>query len=1335
MTPPPSVRWEVWAVGLVAALGFWLIDPIWPWAIAAAVMSLVVVVLAARMGRPALVAVSVLGLAGSGAALHTSWLVNAIEQRWPEVRESLISRAEARLGSTLADAVATVEALADRGARLATNSREATFKLLEGGLAIRSPEQGVVVFAQSGEPWAWAGTMRIPVSPMGPSLRVRITPFYVVLEAERSENGRSAVAQLVLTADSAVPDRDATVAVRFARATGSDLRFLEPRSDLGGDAFDYCVPECDPLDMHPDTLFSVVPVPPAQGTLKLRVLERGGRRVAVAVALALAVLFVVAGSRLRLLTIVGFAALLVLTPFGSRLWLEPLFSPSTYFLPVRGPLHASAGGLLVVAGLALILVSIGWNRVTLRWARIASVVVLAVVAVPFVLLLLASGVTVPDVGIGVGRWLSWVAAVGLVGTASLATIALFVRLSQLEQFGRRATWIACTWSFVLVLVGLRLWTPGIPWPVWYLALWLPALFLVVRSAGRVRVIFSSAWVAGSLAVLLVWGEVVDGRLLNAERDVGRLAEPVDPVALGALDEFAAVLRGDSVPRTAADLYTRWLRSPLSRDDYPATLATWSPDGEQIARLDLADLAFPQAIIRSTAAAVVAEDTTFLRDFALQTGVHYLLAALLPDRFVVTVAVGPRSRAVQPIRVARFLRGERQVGENYEVSISDRARGNRATERVRWRRQGADIVGQRTLEFLAGLREVQVRVPLGGTVDLLVRGALLAGVISLLAMLFWLLGEATWGGLAVDPQLLRQAIRGESYRNRLTLALAIFFFVPTLAFAAWSAGRLRVEVRTSRDLVIGQTLQNAAGAQLELAVMSGRSEDRIDDLARQLDAELLLYRDGQLLHSSARVLSQLGIVEPYMPPSVYRQIALGQESTLQTTVDRGIGGRLTRVGYRAVNTAADRSVVLAVPLLVQDPKLSHDQLDIFYALSVVILLGFVAASGLATKAGRTLAYPVQVLSDAASAVGRGDKLRPLEPGMPTEFVPVVHAFERMAADVTSHQAALKDTLNFTGAVLRNVATGVVALGRDLRVTTANPSAVELLGLEPRPYEPIDKQTGPEWAELWAWVRDFVAGPRESDATEFTVGEKRIRAQVAVFIAKGERGCVLALDDATELALAERVLAWGEMARQVAHEIKNPLTPIRLGVQHLQRTYHDRRGDFDATLGKTSHQILAEIERLDAIARAFSRFGAPPAEAGPLERVDLVEMAQETASLYTMGGGTSVTVRAGGEVVGRVRKDELKEVLINLIENARGAGATEVIVAVVRGPSQACVTVQDNGSGISHRDLPRIFEPRFSTTSSGTGLGLAICKRLVESWGSTIDAASEVGRGTTFTLRIG
>src|SRR5437867_9212462 len=113
-----------------------------------------------------------------------------------------------------------------------------------------------------------------------------------------------------------------------------------------------------------------------------------------------------------------------------------------------------------------------------------------------------------------------------------------------------------------------------------------------------------------------------------------------------------------------------------------------------------------------------------------------------------------------------------------------------------------------------------------------------------------------------------------------------------------------------------------------------------------------------------------------------------------------------------------------------------------------------------------------------------------------------------------------------------------------------------------------------------------------------------------------GCVVALDDATALTRAARVLAWGEMARQVAHEIKNPLTPIRLGIQHLQRARDKKDGrDFDATLAETAGRILAEIDRLDAIARAFSRFASPAAEARPLQPVDVLAVAREVVHLYT------------------------------------------------------------------------------------------------------------------------
>jgi nitrogen fixation/metabolism regulation signal transduction histidine kinase len=302
---------------------------------------------------------------------------------------------------------------------------------------------------------------------------------------------------------------------------------------------------------------------------------------------------------------------------------------------------------------------------------------------------------------------------------------------------------------------------------------------------------------------------------------------------------------------------------------------------------------------------------------------------------------------------------------------------------------------------------------------------------------------------------------------------------------------------------------------------------------------------------------------------------------------------------------------------------------------------------------------------------------------------------------------------------------------LRVTTANGRAAELVGraLEPGDALPPEARA---WVPVWDAVRDFLARGKDTIAErEFTIGASQIRVQVAP-LGPEPRGCVVALDDTTALTRAARVLAWGEMARQVAHEIKNPLTPIRLGIQHLLRV--SRTGeDFDATLHDTARRILSEIDRLDAIARAFSRFGSPGEDVVPLEPVDLYAAAREVVQLYTLGGPARA---ARFEVVGETgapvlaRRDEVKEVLVNLLENARTAEARHVVVRVpADGPR---VLVEDDGHGIPPEILPRVFEPAFSTTSSGSGLGLAIARRLVESWGGTIELTSAPGRGTTVTI---
>ncbi|MBA2688500.1 MAG: hypothetical protein H0U64_10400 [Gemmatimonadaceae bacterium] len=211
---------------------------------------------------------------------------------------------------------------------------------------------------------------------------------------------------------------------------------------------------------------------------------------------------------------------------------------------------------------------------------------------------------------------------------------------------------------------------------------------------------------------------------------------------------------------------------------------------------------------------------------------------------------------------------------------------------------------------------------------------------------------------------------------------------------------------------------------------------------------------------------------------------------------------------------------------------------------------------------------------------------------------------------------------------------------------------------------------------------------------------------------------------EVARAERVLAWGEMARQVAHEIKNPLTPIRLGVQHLRRARSDPRLDFDRVLDENVGRILSEIDRLDEIARTFSRYGSLPADLPPAEPIDVAAILRDVIELEQIGEG-NVRWRLTGanrELRGLSRGDELRDVLLNVFENARLAGATEVNVRAERDGGQILIDTTDNGSGIPGEVMPRIFEPHFSTRTTGSGLGLAVSRRLIESWGGRIDITS-------------
>ena len=195
------------------------------------------------------------------------------------------------------------------------------------------------------------------------------------------------------------------------------------------------------------------------------------------------------------------------------------------------------------------------------------------------------------------------------------------------------------------------------------------------------------------------------------------------------------------------------------------------------------------------------------------------------------------------------------------------------------------------------------------------------------------------------------------------------------------------------------------------------------------------------------------------------------------------------------------------------------------------------------------------------------------------------------------------------------------------------------------------------------------------------------------------------------------------------------------QHLRRARNDKRVDFDRVLDQNVNQILAEIDRLDEIARAFSRYGAAPEERPTAGPVDVASIVREVVSLERMGEQRDLEWNESGAdvpIYALARADELKEVLLNVLENARLAQARNVSGDVRRAPhdgaARVTIVVRDDGHGIAADVLPRIFEPHFSTRTSGSGLGLAISRQLVEGWGGNITVESELGKGATVSIAL-
>lgn len=418
--------------------------------------------------------------------------------------------------------------------------------------------------------------------------------------------------------------------------------------------------------------------------------------------------------------------------------------------------------------------------------------------------------------------------------------------------------------------------------------------------------------------------------------------------------------------------------------------------------------------------------------------------------------------------------------------------------------------------------------------------------------------------------------------------------------------------------------------------------------------------------------------------------------------------------------------------------------LFLLMTLIIVFSF---TWFGLYMARGITGPIQVLAEGTREVAAGNLSYKVTVQAHDEIGILVESFNRMTGDLQAKHHELEERRRYTETVIQAVATGVVSLDPAGRLTTMNGAAARMLGLSAEP------TAGQPFRQVFADPRfgEVVALIRRMDRLRRGTLEREIRLRrdgqavallgsaTALRRPEGEyAGMVLVLDDLTELLKAQRLAAWREVAQRIAHEIKNPLTPIQLSAQRLRRRLGDRGQEERRLVEECTGTIIQEVEGLKHLVDEFSRFARMPALAP--RPTDLGRLLEGVVALYRESHPALQlkTLLAPDLPPVEVDPDQIKRAALNLVDNAveavSGAGEVLLETAFLEEARRVQLAVADDGVGIPPEDKDKLFLPYFSTKRSGTGLGLAIVHQIVTEHGGRIWAEDNHPRGSRFVIEL-
>jgi nitrogen fixation/metabolism regulation signal transduction histidine kinase len=641
--------------------------------------------------------------------------------------------------------------------------------------------------------------------------------------------------------------------------------------------------------------------------------------------------------------------------------------------------------------------------------------------------------------------------------------------------------------------------------------------------------------------------------------------------------------------------------------------------------------------------------------------------------------------------------------------------------------------------------------------------------------------------------LRQDFRGGVFglrlKSRLLLMLSLMAVLPgalvyavSMQFAVKSIDSwfdVRVDAALEGGLNLGRsvldTLQSdllakARGAALDLGDNGFISSSRLNRLREQAGAQsaALITLSGQVLSSSS---ADLGALLPSIPPPSQLRQARNSRGIAMTGDAEG-GGLMVRalVPVSGSGLNADPHVLqmtMMVPTSIirsaesvetahrdyQELQLGRGGLKQIYTLTLTLalLLALFAAIALAFFLTERLARPLLILAEGTRAVAAGDFTPRATVEASDELGVLTHSFNSMTqqlgearAQAEHHRAETEAAQAYLESVLANLSAGVLAFDLRFRLRAANRGALAILGDDLSGFEQTRLQDWPRHETLAGAILEGFArrGGEWQEQLELARADGMAQALLVrgtALPAGGGGGYVVVFDDITRLIAAQRSAAWGEVAQRLAHEIKNPLTPIQLSAERLQHKLADQlSGPSRELLDRSTQTIVNQVEAMKNMVNDFRDYARTPLP--QLATVDLRALLGDVLDLYHQSRAAITVEPAPTSHLPPVLADanQLRQVLHNVLTNAQDAlsDAAEptISIRIVRDAGRLRLTVRDNGPGFPPQILSRAFEPYVTTKSKGTGLGLAIVKKIVDDHGGEIRLANDGGGEVSIWLPL-